>query len=384
LRDEMKRTIATAALALAVGAAACTTFPDVTTVVDQRVLAVEADPPDVFLTVTGLPTDSATPVDPRALGIDPASIRLIHLKPLLVDPPAAAAGRALTWSLSACPNVPYGPAPPNSVMGGTMDPGGGANNTVGSTLCDDASVRLSPIPGSFASDATADVHLSAADLLTAFKSDVYLDQYGQPHGGFDLGMPINFQVTVTDGVQMTKAVKRVVFWAQTWPDQKLNQIPTIPSVSLFAHRDPATFDLMDAAGTLDATTPAHVALGAGLWLLPAYEEGVTDETYTPTVINRDPPYQAIEAPAPVQERIRYAYYATAGHFDPARSVNQLIPGTVGTVHLESQYIPPATLDEVPVDAASGLRLVTVWIVVRDDRGGESWVPGRIALDPPAP
>jgi hypothetical protein len=369
------------ALGGALGSSACTTFPDVTTVLDLRVLAVEADPPDVFLTVTGLPADPSTPVDPRALGIDPASIPLVHVTPLLVDPPADADGRAVTWSLSACPNSPYGPAPPSSVMGGTMDPGGGANNTVGSTLCDDARVHLAPIPGLFASGATVDVQLSADDLLTAFKSDVYLDQYGQPHGGFDLGMPLNFQVTATDGVQTAKAVKRVVFWAQTLPGQKPNQIPTIPSVSLFAHRDPATFDLMDAAGMLDATTPTHVALDAGLWLLPTYQEGVTNETYTPTIINRDPPYQAIAAPAPVQERIRYAYYASAGHFDPARSVDQLIPGTVGTVHLESHYVPPATLDEVPVDAATGLHLVSVWVVVRDDRGGESWIAGRLALDP---
>ena len=379
MKDRSKRKSTTAlALACAVfGASACTSFPDVTTVVDLRVLAVAADPSDVFLTLTGLPADPAAPIDLGALGIDPASIPTVHITPLLVDP----AGRAVTWSLSACPNSPYGAAPPNSVMGGGMDPGGGANNTVGSTLCDDATVRLSPIPGAFAADATADVQLSPSDLATAFLSDVFPDQYGQPHGGFDLGMPLNFQVTATDGVQMVKAVKRVVFWARPLPGQTLNQTPTIPSVSLFANRDPATFDLMDAAGTLDATTPTHVALDAGLWLLPTFQEGVTDETYTPIILNRDPPYQAIAAPEPVEERIRYAYYATAGHFDPPRSVNQLIPGTVGTVHLESHYIPPATLDEVPVDAATGLHLVTVWIVVRDDRGGESWVEGRLALDP---
>jgi hypothetical protein len=385
-RARIERTLVVA-VALGAGAAACTTFPDVSAVVDLRVLAVEADPPDVFLKITGLPADPTQPIDPRALGIDPASIPTIHLTPLLVEPPdAAAAGRQVTYALSACPNNPYGAAPPGSVMGGGMDPGGGANNTVGSTLCDDARVRLSPIPPTldlFANGATADVQLSPDDLLTAFKSDVYLDQYGHPHGGFDLGMPLNFQVTATDGVQMVKAVKRVVFWAQTWPDQKLNQIPTIPSVSLFQHREASTFELMDPAGTLDPKAPAHAAFADGLWLLPTYVDGVTAEMYAPTIINRDPPYQAIEG-APVQERIRYAFYADAGHFDPPRSVNQLVPGTQGTVHLESHWIPPATLEEVPVDATTGLRLVTVWIVVRDDRGGESWVSGHIALDPPSP
>jgi hypothetical protein len=369
-------------------APACTNFQDVSTVVDLRVLAVQADPPDMFLRITGLPTDSSMAPDPTKLGIDPTSILTIHLTPLLVDPPAAAAGRAITWSLSACPNDPFGAAPPGSVMGGEMDPGGGANNTVGSTLCDDARVRLSPIPGQFDNDGLGhDVQLSPDDLLTAFKNDVYRDQYGNFHGGFDLGMPLNFQVTATDGVQMVKAVKRVVFWAQHWPDQTLNQIPKIPSVSVFGSRDEATFDLMSPMGTLDAKTPLHAPLTTGLWLLPEFVPGVTGETYRPTIIDRDPPYGAVEGD-PTDERIRYAYYATAGHFDPPRTVDQLIPGTVGTIHLESHYVPPATLDEVPVDAATGLHLVTIWIVVRDDRGGESWAPGpparftgQIALDP---
>jgi hypothetical protein len=374
-------------LACALGAPACTNFQDVSTVVDLRVLAVAADPPDVLLKVTGLPTDPSARPDPSALGIDLTSIPTIQLTPLLVDPPADAAGRAVTWQLSACPNDPYGASPPGSVMGGTMDPGGGANNTVGSTLCDDARVRLSPIPGVFANGASAGVQLSAADLLTSFKTDVYLDQYGNPHGGFDLGMPLNFQVTASDGLQMVKAIKRVTFWAETWPGQTPNQIPTILSVNLFSQRDDTTFDLQDPAGNLDVTAPAHAALDAGLWMLPT---GVTAEMYTPVVINRDPPYQAEQERDAngnivlVQERIRYAYYTTAGHFDPPRTVNQLLPGTQGTVHIESHFIPPVTLDEVPVDAASGLHLATVWIIVRDDRGGESWVTGKVAIDPPPP
>jgi hypothetical protein len=158
-------------------------------------------------------------------------------------------------------------------------------------------------------------------------------------------------------------------------------------VAAFGDRDPATFDLLLPMGTLSKTTPVSVSLtsGKGLWLLPEYHAFTddpaiaTDEHYRPTIINRDPPYQVIEGDE-TDERIRYAFYATAGHFDPPRSVNQLVPGTVGTIHLESHYIPPATLSAVPVDAA-GQHLVTVWVVVRDDRGGESWLEGRIALEP---
>lgn len=375
---------------VASGLSACSSFPDVSTVTDLRVLAVQADPPEVFVKVTGLP-DPSNPsggqLDPAALGIDQASIPSIRLSPLIVDPRAGLG--AITWDVTACPNDPFGPSPPGSVMGGPMDPGGGANNTVGSTLCDDADVKWTLALG-LEPSMPHDVQLTSEQLLTAFKSDVFLDQYGHPHGGFDLGMPLNFQIDVHEGGSpkvAARAVKRVTFWAQTWPDQTVNQIPTIPSVAAFGDRDPATFDLLLPVGTLSTTMPVSVSLatGRGLWLLPEYHAFTddpaiaTDEHYRPTIINRDPPYQVIEGDE-TDERIRYAFYATAGHFDPPRTVNQLVPGTVGTIHLESHYVPPATLSEVPVDAA-GKHIVTVWIVVRDDRGGESWAEGLIALEP---
>ena len=81
-----------------------------------------------------------------------------------------------------------------------------------------------------------------------------------------------------------------------------------------------------------------------------------------------------------RERIRYAFYATAGHFDPPRSVNEVTPGVMGTIHLESRYVPPATLDDVPVDA-NGDHVATMWIVVRDDRGGDDWLEAHLVLDP---
>jgi hypothetical protein len=366
---------------------ACSSFPDVSTVQDLRVLAIKTEPPEVFVKVTGLPDPSdpsAGPIDPAALGIDPASIPPIRITPLIVDPRAGAG--AITWDVTACPNNPYGPSPPSSVMGGPMDPGGGANNTVGSTLCD----GVQPLARGLPANVPHDVQLTPKELLDAFRSDVFVDQYGHPHGGFDLGMPLNFQIEVNEGGVPTgvKAVKRVTFWAQTWPDQTPNQIPTIPSVSVFGDRDPETFNLLMPEGTLSMTTPVPVSLasGKGLWLLPEYQAwteampaGATDEHYRPTIISRDPPYEVTEG-EDTDERIRYAFYATAGHFDPPRTVNQLLPGACGMFRLDTHYVPPAKLSEVPVDA-DGKHLVTVWVVVRDDRGGESWLEGLIELDP---
>ncbi|HTA19749.1 MAG TPA: hypothetical protein VK989_10680 [Polyangia bacterium] len=384
-------------LALALGASACTSFPDVSTVLDLRVLAVKTDPSEEILTIDGLPSDPSTKIDPSALSVDPMSILPIHVTPLVADPPAGAAGRTVEWRLSACPNVPYGAAPPNA--GGMGDPAGSAGTTVGSTLCTDGAPNTWPLASGLASNEAADVTLTPAQLLTAFESDVFLDQYGNVHGGFDLGMPLNLQLTFNDGAETTTAIKRVLFWShQVSADQKVNVIPTIPGVTGYVDRDPSTWLPTSPLMTLDPATPTHVALGKGIYLLPKYvplapagappDPNATPETYVTTVLERDPPYQAV--PATETERIRYAFYATAGTFNPQRTVDQNPPGstpppnaTGTTIHLESQYQPPATLDDVPLDAATGLRLVTVWIVVRDDRGGESWVTYQLALDAPA-
>jgi hypothetical protein len=360
-------------LLMACAASACASFADVSTVVDLRVLAIEATPSEVVLTVTGLPDDPAAPVDPKALAIDPASIPTIHLAPLVVEPPAAA-GRALTYSLSACPNNPYGAAPPMNMGGGGPDPSGGARTTVGSTTCDDA-----PLAWVLGSNTTGvfDVTLTPDQLAYAFMHDVYIDQDRRFHGGFDLGLPINLQLTVDDGVERAVAIKRVLVWAQKLPGQVANVAPSVPVIHTYAERT-RQWDPIEPIGTLAADTPAHVALGGGLWLEPILPPADV-ESYVTTVIDRAS-HLAVPVTVP-RERLRYAFYATAGHFDPARSVSELPPGVSGRVHLESHYLPPATLDDVPVDAQTQLPLVTVWIVVRDDRGGETWAIGHIAVDP---
>jgi hypothetical protein len=381
------------AVALAVATSACGDFADVTTVVDLRTLAAKTDPSEVFLKVNGLPaTVPSTPAGLAALSavtIDPASIPPLALTPLLPDP--AAAGRAVTWSLVACPNNPYGAAPPGGGGMGAADPSGGAYTTVGSTLCPDGATTTWSLAQDVAAGATFDVTLTPDQLLAAFAKDIFVDQHGNVHGGFDLGLPINLQITATDGVTTAVAIKRELYWAETLPGQLPNQIPTITKVISYPDRDAQTWAPIGTTVMVDPTTPLHVSLGKGAWLAPDPVEAAADVElgYVTAVIDLDPPYE-VKADTIPKEHIRYAYYATAGTFNPARTASDLMvgatvpPGATGGPHLESQYVPPATLDAVPVDAATGLHLVTVWIVVRDDRGGESWSQLRLALDPATP
>jgi hypothetical protein len=360
-------------------ASSCTDFQDVSTVIDLRVLAVRTEPSEVILKLNGLPTDPGSPIDPLALTIDPASIPTITVTPLFVDPPALAAGRSVTWSLVVCPNNPYGAGPPGGMNGNAADPAGGARTTVGSNLCREGASTTWTFGGpAMDPGVPLDVALTPEQLLAAFKADIYLDQDGQPHGGFDLGLPMNLQLTATDGVQTVVAIKRVLFWAVMLPGQVVNQTPTIPLLRAYRERDPDTWAPLGAVTPVVAGIAEAVPLGTSLWLEPDLPPEMV-ESYVTTVINRDPPHQAIPAVVP-RERIRYAFYATAGRFDPPRTVSEQIPGVTGPVHLESKYVPPKALEDVPADA-NGKRMVDIWIVVRDDRGGESWLPHQIEILP---
>jgi hypothetical protein len=74
-----------------------------------------------------------------------------------------------------------------------------------------------------------------------------------------------------------------------------------------------------------------------------------------------------------KETLRYRFFATAGTFTPAQTSSELLPGVVaiGPVHIESQYSAPATITGP----------VTLWVVVRDDRGGEAWLERQLVIIP---
>ena len=77
-------------------------------------------------------------------------------------------------------------------------------------------------------------------------TDIFPDQFGNLHGGFDLGMPLTLDITVDAGTEQIRAVKRVLYWAQRIDAAQMpNQTPTIDTVSGFYDRDEATFDPID-------------------------------------------------------------------------------------------------------------------------------------------
>lgn len=357
-----------AALGVVLGGAGCTSFEDVTTVLDTRVLAIRTEPSEVIL--------EADLSDPSMPVVNPASNLPITITPLVVGPPGGAASRA-TYTVFACPNDAFGPAPPRA--GGGAYPAGGARTSVGSAPCDEASpttwqLTTEPLPASPQQGVT--VAIGDAQLVTAFRTDIFPDQFGHLHGGFDLGMPLTLTLRIEVEGERLLAIKRVLYWAARINEQHVpNQLPTIPALRVYAARDEETGELLGEPQLLleDQEPPLPVVAGSKPWFEPVLDPA-TAEPYQTTVLD---PNTHLAVPRSVpRETIRYAFYATAGTFARARTSSELAEGYVGRPQLESQYSAPTDLTKLPPDGR-----VTIWVVVRDDRGGEAWATRQVQVVP---
>jgi hypothetical protein len=360
--------IAALAAAAACALGACASFDDPSTVKDLRVLAVAAEPSEIIL----------MPADPSST--TPPPIPPITLSPLVADPNGG--GRAITVTVTACANDPGAPAPPGNTGDPTRSPAGGPRTTVGSALCDGAPTEIAIADevalaqdggGGAAGTAAIVAQLTPAWIADAFTRDVFPGPDGKIHGGFDLGMPVVFQLRVRAGDREIDAIKRVIFWSHPIDDaQRANTTPVIGGVTAYDRRDPTTAEpLPDAVVPLDQGTPLAVPED-GLWIDPA---PAAAESYETVVLDR-----VTGTPTPdtiPRETLTYQFFATAGTFSPFETSSEPPPGvTVTRVHIESKYHPPPPKDR-PDGAA-----VTIWIVVRDDRGGVSWLQRSLDAPPP--
>jgi hypothetical protein len=349
------------ALALALALlAGCQELEGPSHVHDLRLLAVRAEPPEIIL-------------DPAAM---PPVIPPIAITPLIADPEGG--GRAATFTVRACGNDPLAPSAPGAGTEGAGGyPAGGARSTVGSARCPaDGPTSWSVVAEPQAAGSTAMVTLSAEQVAAAFAGDLFPGHLGQPHGGFDLGLPISLELTVRAGDETVAGIKRVVFWpAPLRPDQRPNENPRIGEVRLFFGRDPVSLDPTGPLEPLAADAPRVVGADQEPWLEPS---GVQAEAYVAPVIDRFTDQVKVqEVPA---ETLRYAYYATVGSFDPPETGSDVRFGGAGSrrPHIESRWRPPAAA-ELPADG--GALAVTIWIVVRDERGGSSWVERHLLVQP---
>jgi hypothetical protein len=358
-------------------AAACTDFENPTTVVDLRMLAVRVEPSEIILDA-----DLSNPAMPV---VDPANNPMVTVTPLIVDP--VGGGRELAYTITACPNNPFAAAPQGGGQGGGAFPSGGARTTVGSALCDPSGPNTwmmasgTVAPGAtVAVEPQAMVHPSIDELTVAFMTDIFPDQFGNLHGGFDLGMPLTLDITIDAGTEQIRGIKRILYWAQRINDaQVANQTPVMDTLSFFYTRDEATFEPVEEPQPILAAPAAPTEIEAGrrtVWIMPS--AGIA-EPYQTTVIDPDT-HRAV--PFTVErETLRYRFFATAGTFSPGNTSTERNPAfdVLKPARIESQYTLPAA-GQVVTDA-EGKADVTIWVVVRDDRGGEFWQERRLRITP---
>ena len=337
-------------LLVAAAAAGCGNFQDVSTVVDLRVLDISADPPE-FL------------VDPMNLG-GPFTTRLTAL---IGDP--AGGDRAVSVEALACPrtiDAVTAATGQNGIVCQPFDP---------QSTATDASVAVTEPPPAPPATATR-TGLGDAELVLpfSFPSDLLVRAYQlDPYASIGFQLPIAFQLTVTAGAESEVAIKRVIFSVPPdgHGDQTPNANPEIPALVTYATRDSAA-NAVDPQ-PVDLAQPLPAALGASLWLEPQGADREAETYFTRELTHEAMPQVVVSE---MRETLRYYFYATAGTFTPpsTNTIVSVVRQMPDRAHLESQYQAPLVM---PADPQ-----ITFWIVVRDERGGSSWIKGRLVLAAP--
>ncbi|HEY8210861.1 MAG TPA: hypothetical protein VIG99_25430 [Myxococcaceae bacterium] len=289
---------------------------------DLRMLALKADPPEVVLPVAFRPDGSIVSIGPKP------ALPPITFTGLIADP--AGAGRAVDYELAICSE--RDPETARCVEGvpsyrvlatGAMTP---------TALGAEPSVTFTP---------------TWEDISAAVVAD--------PYHGFG-GLPVVLQLEVEAGGEEVVGVKRVVFTASlTGPLPPPNRNPAVDGVTYGeqAWAEGVSVELNGEVhrglrgSTVTADNPIEVQPTASLF-----------EDYDRTAFDGSTVH--------FSEEWRYSFFATAGSFSPsnAGAGNGPPGGGSGSDPVTTQWVPD--LGEVGGP-------VTVWIVVRDGRGGETWV-----------
>lgn len=344
-------TIAIGTAALALFSAACDPgFDDESEVKDLRVLAVEADPPEFLFDVQEIIMAGTIPTPPPS-----------RLRPLVVNP----LGHPLLVSALACPNDPA-----EAVTGGA-GPGGPRGTVSRGAICNpgtsDVLLQEQPLPDD---GIAVDFVPSTALLRRAWDSDPYTKVFGGPV----LGLPIDVEWTVrsADGSEALEVVKRVLYDPKLTPDQVPNKNPQITGLQTWTVRGGPREPL----GPDDVRT---VKLGGEITIDPAVPDLdaalAQRESYPAIVLDRTTNRPALRNDPPRVEVLRYSYFTSRGRMQPQLTDSRKNPLVTDEIlHLESKYVAPK---ELPPGADP---MVTIWIVVRDERGGASYAVRKLRLE----
>jgi hypothetical protein len=285
-------------------------FETASIVLDLRVLGATAQPPELVLDLDPADPEAAAP----ELAAHPFTITV-----LVADPGQT---RRLGWDMIACPQTNErrcDAADPQEVVGsGTIAPPSGTSGEL-------PSVTFSP------SVALVEASARAADL-----------------GGFG-GIPVMVQIRVWpegDEAHAIYAAKRVLVSPRLPAERVANSVPVLDGVASFAGGSP-----MPPGRCADGPSVIVIPPSSELDFVPLEHEGARETYVLPTFDGGERSFV---------ENISYSWYATSGSWDQENTGGA--DGPAGTPDLDTYWIAPRTPGPV-----------SVWVVYRDERGGESWL-----------
>jgi hypothetical protein len=364
-------------LAALAAAGACGSLDNITDVHDLRVLAVKSEPAGFLVPLDDPSSLTNTQAKITALVADPTNpSQMVTVTgeacPDYIDTITAASGKNSKLCPSAASTSAL-PAPLDTDLATTELPAGTAAANATTAIEYDPSVTFGLTPDQlgffFSNTATGNVTIDqAVQYNRDFSFDAIVD------------------LTFTLGAHSAEALKRVVYWpllpAALVPDpasnpecpttQAPNQNPTITGIDLFRDRvngmpaDPWTTD--GSAPTLS------LAAGDHIYVRPTYDPA-SIEHYLLRVKNATTGLVETQCR---HELLTFQFFATAGTFSPAERTSELsvlLTSDNGYVPLDSEWSPPKASEVVQFGKA------VIWVVVRDERAGASWLSSTFMLQP---
>jgi hypothetical protein len=309
----------------------CGDFESKSIVLDLRILAINADPPEV---VADFDPDNPENTD----------LPDVELCALVADPGES---RSLRYNMVACPPRNDGrcsdPNQPFIDIGfGTVEDPEEASSAV--QICQ-------TLVGSPALAPVIEASISVDNLSGFGGIPIQVEFWTMPDGG-----------TFPDDAVF--GVKEILF-APRIPDQRVqNTNPHLDEIKVTRLSDESETTL--PLGRCGEVTPLEVSPGEEIELLPVEPEGVREDYVVPT-FDGDVRY--------FTENMRYAWFATAGEWSPENTGGP--KDNVGNEpKLESKWTAPEDADEI----GTGLD-VRMWIVMRDERGGNAWYESCVHVAP---
>ncbi len=312
------------ALALAAVCAACTDFEDPEKVVDMRIIGVRAEPPEIVV-----------PYDPdNPTAVDPAALAPVEVCALVADP---SEDRGLHYSMAMC--RPTGSGRCNDVEP-TFVLGGGQ--------VEDPETASEPVSMCVTIEPNADLLLVVEDAIDA---DSLLG-----FGGIQV--QVELRVSPDGGGEELFAFKRVRYSPQLPAERVANTNPTASAlVGLRGPGDERGRDFPLPLGRCGEIEPFLVLPDERLQILPEEPPGVREEYLVPTFEGGSRRFT---------ENLTYQWHATEGDWSPFTSG--------GTIDVAGNEPPLDSIWRAPEDpevVGDGLD-VRMWIVQRDERGGQAW------------